>query len=207
MKITKTSDDVWKTYIFWAFWVGVAFFTVYPACNWLTSQRHQVYKLYFESELCVPFVPEFVWAYLSMFLLFILPPFFLGVSSLRLLGKQLVSATFFSGIIFLFLPAKLGFGRSAPEEPIYGSLFVNLFSVDMPYNMVPSLHVVFSALILFALSDISRTMLGKSAIWGWLILICISTLLVHQHHLLDLITGLVVACLIRGLLKIGEGHV
>jgi len=207
MMITTFSDNVWKTYIFWAFWVGVAFFFVYPICNWLTSQRPHIFKLYFESELSVPFVPEFFWAYISMSILFLMPPFFLGVSGLKILGKQLVSATFFSGLIFLFFPAKLGFWRSAPEEPIYGSLFANLFLIDMPYNMVPSLHVVFSALIVFAITDISKTILVKSAWWGWLILICMSTLLVHQHHLLDLIAGLVVACLFRSLLRKGEGHV
>ena len=207
MMITTFSDNVWKTYIFWAFWVGVAFFFVYPICNWLTSQRTHVFKLYFESELSVPFVPEFFWAYISMSILFFMPPFFLGVSGLKMLGKQLVSATFFSGLIFLFFPAKLGFGRNAPEEPIYGPLFTNLFSVDMPYNMVPSLHVIFSALIVFAITDNSRTKLVKSAWWGWLILICMSTLLVHQHHLLDLIAGLVVAWLFRSLLRKGEDHV
>jgi membrane-associated phospholipid phosphatase len=205
--ITTFSDKVWKIYIFWAFWVGIVFFSVYPTCNWLTSQRPHVLNLYFASELSVPFVPEFVWAYISMNILLLMPPFFLGVSNLNVLGKQLVSATLFSAIIFLFFPAKLGFGRSVPEEPVYETLFTNLFSVDMPYNMVPSLHVVFSAIIVFAITDGFRTMLVKFVWWAWLMLICMSTLLVHQHHLLDLIAGLVVAWLFHSLLRKGENHV
>lgn len=192
-----SSRDVWKAYGVWAFWVGVAFFAVYPTCNWLTSQRTPVLTLYLEPELSVPFVPEFVWVYVSMYVLFLTPPLVLDASRLRSLGKQLVAATLFSGAVFLLLPAKLGFTRAAPTDAFYGSFFTHIFKVDLPYNMVPSLHVVFSALFLFAVLDASSTLLVKSFLWGWLILMCVSTLLVHQHHLLDVIAGLAVASLAR----------
>jgi membrane-associated phospholipid phosphatase len=201
--VAAPSRDVWKTYGVWAFAVGVVFFSVYPTCNWLTSQRTPVFSLYLESELNVPFVPEFVWVYLSMYVLFLTPLFALDVSRLKALGKQLVASTLFSGVVFLLLPAKLGFTRAAPKDPFYGSLFADMFAVDLPYNMVPSLHVVFSALFLFALLDASSTLLAKSFLWVWLILMCTSTLLVHQHHLLDVITGLAVALLARRWMRNG----
>ncbi len=81
---------VWRTYSIWAFWVGIAFFGVYPACNWFTSQRSEHWNLFFNAELALPFYPEFVWVYMSMYLLFALPPFFLNVAQLRDLGRQLV---------------------------------------------------------------------------------------------------------------------
>lgn len=195
--VAVSSTDVWKAYGVWVFWVGVAFFAVYPTCNWLSSRRTQVLTLYLEPELSVPFVPEFVWVYVSMYVLFLTPPLVLDASRLRVLGKQLVAATLFSGVAFLLLPAKLGFTRTAPEDSFYSRFFTNLFALDLPYNMVPSLHVVFSALFLFALLDASSTLLAKSFLWGWLILMCASTLLVHQHHLLDVIAGLAVALLAR----------
>ena len=198
--IMTQSKSVWKTYVIWAAWVGIAFFSIYPSCNWLTSRRTNYFNLYLEGELSLPFVPEFMLVYLSMYILFAMPPFFLNVVELNALGKQLISGTLISGLIFLFLPAKLRFIRSVPQDGFYGPLYSTLFSLDMPHNMVPSLHVVFSALILFSIAATMRTIAQKLFWYGWLVLICVSTLLVHQHHLLDVITGLAIAGLLRKLI-------
>jgi hypothetical protein len=125
---------------------------------------------------------------------------------MRTLGAQLVAATIFCGVIFILLPAKLGFERIIPDDPFYGKLYTNLFSVDLPHNMVPSLHVVFSALILWAASDDPRPKSVKAIFMGWLALICVSTLLVHQHHLLDVVTGLLVAVMFRHFIGRGGSH-
>lgn len=200
MSIEK-STSVWKTYAFWAIWVGVAFFSVYPTCNWLTSLRGEYFDLYLPVELGVPFVPQFMLAYLSMYVLFALPPFFLKVAELTALGKQLIAGTIISGLVFMILPAKLGFTRVVPEDGIFGPLYSSLFSIDMPHNMVPSPHVVFSSLILLALSGASEPRVSKVFWYGWLLLICASTLLVHQHHLIDVIAGLAIAFLLRRRIK------
>ena len=63
------STNVWRIYAFWAMWVSVAFFSVYPICNWLTSRRGEYFSLYFSAELNVPFVPEFMLVYLFMYVL------------------------------------------------------------------------------------------------------------------------------------------
>lgn len=200
-------SSIWRTYSYWFFWVSVAFFTVYPSCNWLTARRDDVLSLYVAPELSIPFVPEFVWAYLSLYLLFLIPPFALDQVRLKTLGRQLVAATIFCGLIFLLLPAKLGFERAVPDDPFYNSLFANMFAVDLPHNMAPSLHVTFSALILFALSDGPQPRLAKIIFWGWLVLLCASTVLVHQHHLLDVATGLLVAITFRHFIGKGGRHV
>jgi membrane-associated phospholipid phosphatase len=190
---SSRASSAWKTYLYWVFWISVAFFTIYPVCNWLTAKRSTTLGLYVEPELSIPFVPEFVWVYLSLYVLFLTPPIFLSASRLNTLGRQLVIATIFCGLIFLLLPAELGFERTVPEDPFYSSLFANLFAVDLPHNMVPSLHVTFSALILFSLLAGARSVFATTVYWSWLVLICASTVLVHQHHLLDVATGLIVA--------------
>lgn len=194
-------STVWKTYFFWAFWVGIAFFSIYPTCNWLSDQQLHTFNLYFATELSIPFVPELIWVYFSMNLLFLLPPCFLGVAGLKVLAKQLISATLFSGVIFLFFPAKLGFVRSIPQGTLYESLFAKIFAIDMPYNLMPSLHVVYSAIIVFAILDVVRSRLLKSCYIIWLVLICLSTLFVHQHHIIDVVTGIVLTYSIRFLHK------
>lgn len=189
--------SVWKTYAFWAMWVGVAFFSVYPTCNWLTSLRGEYFSLYFAAELDVPFVPEFIVFYLSMYVLFAMPPFFLKVTELTALGKQLIAGTLISGLVFLLVPARLGFVREVPESGLIESIYSTLFAVDMPHNMVPSLHVVFSTLILLALANASVGEQNKILWYGWLMVICASTLLVHQHHLIDVVAGLALAFALR----------
>jgi len=205
-----TSTDrktIWKTYTIWSFWVGLTFFAIYPTCNWLTANRETTYSLYLEAELSVPFIPGFFWIYMSLYLLFLLPPFFLNVEQLQQLGKQIIFATILSGIIFLVFPAELGFERVIPDNPFYASLYSGMFFVDLPHNLVPSLHVIFSALILFSLLQSTHSTVQKSVWWGWLILISLSTLLVHQHHLLDILTGMLVAIGFRYNYNKGEIHV
>jgi len=205
--VRSQAINIWTTYAYWFFWVSVAFFAVYPSANWLTAQREGALSLFVRPELHIPFVPEFVWIYLSLYVLFFIPPFVLDQTGLRRLGQQLVAATVFCGVIFLLLPAKLGFPRTIPEDPFYGSLFGSMFTVDLPHNMVPSLHVVFSTLILLSVFDRNYSPLAKAVVLFWLILICASTVLVHQHHLLDVVTGLLVAMTFRHLIGKGDSHV
>ena len=200
------SGSAWKTYFYWLFWISVVFFTVYPLCNWLTAKRETVFSLYVSAELQIPFVPEFVWIYLSLYLLFVIPPFFLSASRMNALGKRLVGATIFCGIVFLIIPAELGFERTVPEDPFYNAMFAHLFAVDLPHNMAPSLHVTFSAMILFVLLNESQSTASTTVFRIWLVLICASTVLVHQHHLLDVVTGLLVAMAFYPVADKGENH-
>lgn len=203
---TSIEKENWKTFAYWAFWVGIAFFSVYPACNWLSAQRDITYPLYLDAELGIPLVPGFFWLYMSMYVLFFFPPFFLNRRQLTLLGQRLILTTILSGVIFLLIPTELGFARVQPDNPFYSTLFAQLFTIDLPHNLVPSLHVVFSAIIIFSILETMETRLSKSFFWLWLILLCLSTLLVHQHHLLDVITGLLIAILATTLWKGSYNH-
>lgn len=206
MNAVTNTNQVWKTYFKWAFFVGITFFTIYPLCNWLASRRVQTYPLYTEYELSIPFIPGFIWIYVSMYVLFLTPPFFLKPMQLTALGKQLVSATFFSGIIFLLVPARLGFFRSNPGDGLYSSMYAQLFSVDLPHNLVPSLHVVFSTLIVLAILKATQSLALKVSMYLWLMLLCLSTVFVHQHHMLDVATGLIAAYIFAFIYKTGEKH-
>jgi membrane-associated phospholipid phosphatase len=200
------AHTVWKTYGIWAFWVGVAFFGVYPACNWITARRSTTISLYLDAELGIPFVPESIWVYLSMYALFLAPPLVLGVPELRALGKRLVAATLACGVAFLLIPAKLGFERVTPDDPFYGALYTNMFAIDLPHNMAPSLHVVFSALIVFAVVAASTRRAARVLLLAWLALLAASTLLTHQHHLVDVATGLAVAAFFHFTIRTGGSH-
>ena len=159
----------------------------------VNEQRYGDIAQYFDAELAVPFVPALVWPYLSLYVLFFVPPFILEPKQMDVLGRSLVGVTVVAGIVFLLFPAQLGFERQVPADPFYASLFEGLFAVDHPHNLVPSLHVAFSGLILITLIGAVETRVAKAILAGWLVLLCLSTILVHQHHLLDIATGLLVA--------------
>ena len=194
------SDGI-RVYLLWAWWVAVAFFSVYPATNWLASQRSGTFDLYLSLELGVPLVPQFIWAYVSMYGLFLMPLFLLPSARMPALGKQLVAGTLLSGLLFLLLPAKLGFARVLPPDPFYAGIYAMMFRIDQPYNLVPSLHLVFSAAIALACAEVAGPAV-RAALLGWLAAISVSTLLVHQHHALDVAAAFVLVHILRYKLKV-----
>jgi membrane-associated phospholipid phosphatase len=139
-------------------------------------------------------MPEMIYVYASLLLLLLIPAFILTRVQLIALSRALVATLFVAAAIFLLLPAELGFDRPA-HVPGYDAVFQLLYAIELPHNLVPSLHIASSALFILAVrrnlsSSWSRVFL---VIWG--ILLCASVLLVHQHHLLDLISGLLLGYL------------
>lgn len=192
--------NVWKCYGYWAFWVGIAFFTIYPVCNWLSSKRDHVYHLYMQSELAIPLIPQFMWIYVSLYAIFILPPLFLKEQALSKLGKEIILGTLISGMIFLLFPSVLGFERVVPSAH-YKELFETIFALDLPHNMAPSLHIVYSGAILLAIFQASKKKGIKVFVTLWLLLISLSTLFVHQHHLIDIVLGYILVILLNNTIQ------
>lgn len=188
------------TFTWWGSLVGIAFFAVYPTTNWLASLRNEHYSLFVAGELSMPFVPEFVWFYLSMYGLFLQPPFLLNPEELRRLAKELILSTGIAGLVFVAFPTRLGFARTLPEDELYHAIFEGLFAIDHPFNLVPSLHVVYttaiSLAVVFHIHSGPRVLL--CCWWGAIVS---STVLVHQHHLLDVVTGVALAVLMHNFME------
>jgi len=175
----------------WAAFLTFLFLAVYLGCNWITSQRTGLYRLWFDWELKIPFVSAMVWVYLSLFVTFFLPMFALREAALNVLCKRLALAVVASGFLFLLLPAQLGFERPA-EVPGQAAAFRLIYLFDLPHNLVPSLHVSWSALILGSLRVVSPPW-TRRLLEVWFLLLCAAAVLVHQHHLLDVLGGMLVA--------------
>jgi membrane-associated phospholipid phosphatase len=169
----------------------ILFVIVYGSCNWLTSQRQNRHTLYFNWELGIPLVPEMIWGYLSLFVLFLLPVFCLRQEALVLLARRIAYGIWIAGAVFLLLPAELGFARAANTDAVFSVIH----ALDHPHNLAPSLHVIFSGLILGALGGASPPRL-RHVFGGWFVLICAAVILVHQHHLLDVFSGILVTWLV-----------
>lgn len=200
----KTCQDPFSrrviSYLLWCIPVSVVFFTVYPLMNAYTAGRESLYALWFPAELHIPFVPGFIWVYCSFYLIILMPVLFLPRREHRQLALTFMVMTLLGGVIFFLFPAKLGFVRQAPESPLYQTMYTTLFALDHPHNLVPSLHVAWSCAAVLAI--IRHTGRGLTLLFLlWLVLIVLSVLLVHQHHVADVITGLLLAVTVTYMMK------
>jgi membrane-associated phospholipid phosphatase len=200
-------SSIWKAYAYWSFWVTVSFSMVYPVCNWVATKHAVPLRIYFDWELAIPFVPDFMIGYASLLLVFYVPPFFLDVPGIRALGQRMIGATMLAGVLFLLLPAELGFARVAPSESVFFPVYEFIFVVDRPHNLVPSLHVIYTSLILLTAIAATKTLLTRLLLFLWLIVVCASTVLIHQHHVIDVASGIAIAAATSYTIRLREATI
>lgn len=183
----------------WLALCGPWFFIAYGFCNWITSRRADVGTWYYEWEKQVPFIPELVVPYWSLDAFFI-GAFFLPETraELRLLGTRVFTLITLCCFCFLIWPLEFGLPRPHPTgwtEPWFRLLHKN----DLPYNLAPSLHIGLRSLFWITYGRRLRGWLRSVVRW-WFITIGASTLLVWQHHLMDVVTGFLMAFALVALL-------
>lgn len=167
------------------------FAVVYGGCNWLTAQRDDVGHYYFAWELSLPFLPRMIWVYHSILLLFLVPLFLFSRERVQAIGRAFACVTLVGGVCFLLFPGIAGFPRSdfANETGLQALAFSILYHADNVHNVMPSLHVAYCTLVILAIQKQLAGSRLRLLFWGWLLAIVSSTVLVHQHHLVDLPTG------------------
>ena len=190
--------DRLATGIIGALLVSLLFFPIYLGCAALTAARGNPLHLYAHWELSIPFWPFMVVPYLSIFLVFLIPPLQLNADELRALVRRLVVATLIGGILFFCLPAQLGFAEHN-DAGIWQPLYDLIYEIDNRFNTVPSFHVIYTASILLALMAVATAPLRRLYL-AWLVIVCASTVLTHRHHLLDVAAGLAIALAVRAAL-------
>ncbi len=178
------------TYLFVTLQLSVVFVLLYGFCNWFAFQREHTFQLWMNWELAIPFLPWMILVYESLNLLTLLPLFTLSSEQMRALGKSLIVATGIAALVFIILPAPVGFIRTT-DVGFWSPAFQTLYALDRTANTFPSLHITYSFLVVRSISATSRQ-LGHF-LWIWFILICASVLMVHQHHVIDVAGGLLLA--------------
>jgi len=187
----------------WAAALLVLFVVVYGTTNWITSLRADRLRLWSAWELEIPLVPWMIWPYLSLFASFFLPMFALDAAAIRVLCRRLAAATVLSGICFLLVPGELGFERPA-AVPGHELAYRFIHVLDLPHNLAPSLHVSWSIVLLLALRCTSPGWLRR-LLELWLALLIASVLFTHQHHVLDVAGGMLVALVVHTAIR-NNGH-
>lgn len=168
-------------------WFGL----IYGASDLITSQRSFRVPVDFAWETAIPFVPEAVWIYMSIYALFLMAPFVLrSPRELIALGVTHASLVAAAAIGFLALPAALAY--PAVADPATDGLTAALYRVadrlNLNYNLLPSLHVALSVACVALYARRARRV-GQALLWLWAVAIGASTIVTHFHHVLDVIAG------------------
>jgi len=173
-------------------WFGL----VYAGADALTAHRTFRVPVHFAAELRIPLVPAMTVFYMSIYGLFFLAPFVLRTRrEFRAVAWTIFCVITCGGVAFLAFPAQLAF--APPREEALG-MWAGLFHVaddlNLTYNLAPSLHVALGVVCVAAFSPRAPGA-AKALLWSWAFLIAAATVLTHQHHVLDAVTGWLLAIL------------
>jgi predicted protein tyrosine phosphatase len=173
--------------------LGALFLVAYFGTNWLASQRDGVNRdgvgtWCYDWELALPFVPLLIIPYMSIDLFFMAGPFLCrDRQEMKTLARRMALAVLIASACFLLFPFRLKFEK--PElDGWTGTMFRQFCEVDLPYNLVPSLHIA----LLTILGDLygrHTSGLWRGFVFAWFGLIGVSTVLTYQHQIIDVISG------------------
>ena len=192
-KSLSFSSDRIRAIIIWGAITGVFSTLVYFGTNEIASRSTQFYKLYFKFERDIPMVPWMIYIYQSFSLLIVIT--YITIKSpqkIKAYSIGFMSSCGIAAIFFILFPTELGFSRVENIEG-YEFMYNVIHAIDKPHNLAPSLHIVYSALSAYVLTSEIQSKFLKGVIWIWFFLICCSIVLVHQHHLFDIFSGLILS--------------
>ena len=143
----------------------------------------------------IPFVPSFVLFYVSAFVQWGLSWFLIARESketLRYYATADIFAKLLCLLFFVFYPTTM----DRPDFEVTGLLTWGLkliYTIDKPYNLFPSIHILASHLALRAAFRLQK----PPKFYRWIqiplsVLIFLSILLVKQHVVLDIPSGVIV---------------
>lgn len=189
--------------ILWVICLAVLFFTSYGSVNHIAAYMDKlgmVETVSFNWESSIPFIPIFIYPYMSIDFLYGLAFFIIPKNKyeptlykkiINGLGLQLLVNQIFSLICFLAFPLKCEFQKpDIPEQ--YKSVFDALLSFDLPYNQAPSLHI---SILVILWCFYNKHILNKFIRYSlnvWFVMIGLSIVFCYQHQIIDFILGFIV---------------
>jgi membrane-associated phospholipid phosphatase len=164
------------------------FWSVYWMGDWVAGRAPHRFEVALPIDMSIPFVPWTALVYLTITPLLCLAPFIYRTP--RQLLPLVVTMSLevaLAGVVFCLFPVALSF----PAHDVAGAAgfcYRLARHISLTYNSVPSLHV---ALAVSAAWAYRRPLNGhwNISIMLWTGAIIASTMLSHQHHVLDVITG------------------
>jgi hypothetical protein len=165
------------------------FYSVYGGASLLAKLRRPLIDFYFPWEMRLPFLPSWSLIYLSVPLLMLLTPFILRTwRSFTPFVLTLTVETLVAGVFFLAIPLAQAYPPRVADG-FFGGVFHLADRLNLDYNKFPSLHIAFA---LTAAVVFGRRCggLGRTLFTLWIAAVLASTMLIHEHQILDLLGGL-----------------
>lgn len=179
----------------------VLFIPIYLACYFLVEYLAPSDAPYWATELplddWIPFVEIFVIPYCLWYpmLLFTgLALMFFDVSQFRKYMRFLIYGFGVSLLICLLIPNGQNLRPSVfPRDNFCCRILARIYAADTNTNVFPSMHVVGCGAALFGVwhTDCALRRLRGPTL-ALCLLICVSTVLIKQHTVLDVVAGLIV---------------
>lgn len=164
--------------------------------------KHIIIDLKIDRAL--PFIPAFIIPYILWYAYIPLTMLYMYFKERTVYLRQCIAL--FSGmalcmVLFVTVPTALpeNFRPATLGNGIFDMLCKMIYANDKPYNICPSLHC-FEA-VLIHISAFWHTHLKKQYLWRCLsalltVLICLSTVFIKQHSVIDVFAGALLAIII-----------
>ncbi|MBQ2815154.1 MAG: phosphatase PAP2 family protein [Clostridia bacterium] len=178
-------------------------FILIEVLYFLTQLRDIDYNLVHVSlDDMIPFLPIFVIPYVAWYVYVpggMLYNFFVDKNAFRKQILTVVSGMAISIIVFCIYPTTIDFRPSAEGDGFFLWICRLLFSNDKPVNVLPSMHC-FEAVIIhltaFKNEKLRRYIPLRISSAVLSLLICLSTVFIKQHSVVDLVSGVALAYLL-----------
>lgn len=176
----------------------VYFIVSYKSVQYVVLTYLQPVPLVLPGEDQIPFFPSLLLVYGS---LYIVPTFLVfwieKPGQLYKAVKAFFVMTLIHFAVFLVFPVKYTLRPHLPNESggIVMDLLAMLYSVDAPTNNFPSLHVSFAFLTYFLVQRYRPS--AARAVLILSIAVAISTVLIKQHYVLDVVAAILLTILVK----------
>lgn len=168
------------------------FVLVYGGASLLAGLRGKLPHPYFDFELDLPFVPAMAVIYLTGPLVLAAAPFVLRTwREMTPFFLTLTAETLVGGLCFLLFPVEQGYPPRTASG-LWGEVFRVADALNLDHNEIPSLHVAFAVTAALVFGKRCGR-LGRILFALWAGAVSLSTLLLHEHHLLDIMAGAALA--------------
>lgn len=182
------SRQCWLAFVHYGALLTILWIVIYGGANWVTSLHPYRFRLHFDAELYMPFHPAAAVVYLSLFPMLWLSPFVLQTEErLKSFAKALAWLFLLCGLGFLLLPSEEVRVHETATN-FFGQVFTFADWINLRYNYLPSLHVGMAVLCAYVYVDSAPPKLAL-LLWGWAAVISLSTLITHQHYVVDVLAG------------------
>ena len=164
------------------------FCLLYYGSAYLGDFASSRYHLYFAWEKNIPLIPSAAFIYLSEGLMYF-PIFHRQRTFTQLwpLALTLALELVVAACCFLAFPLEDGFPPPPPVSGVSGAAWLLAGKLAGRHNYLPSLHVALSTTAALVYARVTRRRAPKMYLWA--AAIALSTLLIHQHHVADVIAG------------------